>query len=188
MGPSNEAMPELVTARLRLEPLDRHHADTLFEGLSQPALYAHLAEAPPASVDALRSRYERLARRRSPDGAEHWLNWALFCPAEGRHVGYVQATVPVGTGSPSIAYVLFANAWGRGFAREAVTAMLDHLRDAYGAREALATVDTRNARSIALLEALGFEQVTVRLGAEWIGGVLTDEGEYRLGLRAGATS
>jgi L-amino acid N-acyltransferase YncA len=97
-------------------------------------------------------------------------------------LGYVQATVPVGGREATIAYVLFVEAQGRGVAREAVGAMLEHLRAAYGVRSARATVDTRNARSMGLLEALGFTRVAVRVGAETMGEVLTDEAEYRLAL------
>jgi RimJ/RimL family protein N-acetyltransferase len=175
-------MIELSTARLRLEPLEPRHADGLFEGLQHPAIYAFIADAPPASIDALRDRYARLARRVSPDGAEEWLNWALRGVEEERLLGYVQATLPE-EGDASIAYVLVPEAWGRGYAREAVAAMMDHLGAAYGRAAVRATVDTRNARSVALLEALGFERVRVREGAEWIGGVSTDEAEYRRRLR-----
>ena len=175
-------MLALSTARLRLEPLEPRHADGLFEGLQHAALYAFVADTPPASVEALQERYARLARRVSPDGTEEWLNWALYGLTEARLVGYVQATLPE-EGDASIAYVLVPEAWGRGYAREAVAAMIEHLGAAYGRATARATVDTRNARSIALLEALGFERVRVREGAEWIGGVLTDEAEYRRRLR-----
>lgn len=103
----------LVTPRLRLEPIEPRHAGALFEGLQSEHLYEFIAASPPASVDALRERYERLALRRSPDGTERWLNWAIFCLPEQRYIGYVQATVPT-SGEASVAYVVFADSWGGG--------------------------------------------------------------------------
>ncbi|MGE5175790.1 MAG: GNAT family N-acetyltransferase [Hyphomicrobiales bacterium] len=152
------AAPEsdtIRTPRLNLEPIEEAHARALFLGLRNDALYEFLDERPPESVDALAERYRRLSRRVSPDGREAWLNWALWEPAARRYVGTVQATVHPGR-SAHVAYVLFEDAWGQGLAREAIAAMIEHLRAAWGVRHLLADVDPRNRRSIALLEALGF--------------------------------
>src|SRR4051812_1202997 len=135
----------IETARLRLEPLTPAHADELFEGLREPRLYEFISEAPPPDVQALRSRYRTLAAG-SPEGPGRWLNYAIRVTADGRYVGYVQATI-LGEARASIGYVLFDSARGQGFAREAVAALLDHLRDACDCREAVARVDARNAAS-----------------------------------------
>jgi [ribosomal protein S5]-alanine N-acetyltransferase len=109
------------------------------------------------SVEWLRGRYERLEERRSPDGSEEWLNWAIWSVGEKQYVGYVQATLRGNRGS--VAYVLFANAQGKGFAREAVAAMIAELFAHYGVAEVYASVDRRNLRSCALLAELQFERV-----------------------------
>jgi [ribosomal protein S5]-alanine N-acetyltransferase len=145
----------VITPRLRLEPLLPEHADAMFEGLRDRRLYAYTPDDPPASVDALRARYERLATRRSPDGSEDWLNWAIADRRSGAYLGYAQATVR-GDASASVAYVLFADAWGNGYAREAMRAVLRHLAERHGCRRADASVEPENGRSIAVLEALGF--------------------------------
>ena len=171
----------LFTRRLRLEPLEESHASALFAGLQHMALYEFIADRAPVSVAALAERYRRLASRVSPDGRDSWLNWALWSLPAERHVGWVQATVRPDH-EAHIAYVLFHDAWGRGYAREAAAALIDHLRDDRGVRGVRATVDTRNHRSIALLEALGFLRGAVRAEAEEIHGMLADEVEYRLSL------
>jgi ribosomal-protein-alanine N-acetyltransferase len=61
----------LQSARLSLAPLRAQHAAILFEGLSDPAAYRYIPQTPPASVEALQSRYEKLESRRSPDASEH---------------------------------------------------------------------------------------------------------------------
>jgi RimJ/RimL family protein N-acetyltransferase len=176
-GPPPPAI--LHTPRLRLEPLDESHASAMFAGLQHEALYEFISERPPASVEALRERYRWLATRTSPDGRQAWLNWVIRALPGESHVGFVQATV-FEDRSADVAYLLFPEAWGRGHAREATTAMIDHLRDDWGTRRIRASVDTRNQRSIALLEALGFARGAVRAEAEVIHGVLSDEVEYRL--------
>ncbi|HVF65354.1 MAG TPA: hypothetical protein VNE58_15315 [Casimicrobiaceae bacterium] len=56
----------LKTARLLLEPLKAAHADALFEGFADPALYTWIDAAPPADVRDLRERFARIAQPYAP--------------------------------------------------------------------------------------------------------------------------
>lgn len=165
-------MRTLVTPRLALEPQVAAHADAMFAVLSDPAIYAFENE-PPASLAWLRERYAKLESRASPDGAERWLNWVLRT-AEGAAIGYVQATVD-GDGA-TIAYELGSAWWRRGYAREAVGAMLDELAGAYGVRRFAAVAKRANTRSHALLERVGFARASPARAAEC--GVPDDEVLY----------
>ena len=153
-------MRPLVTNRLRLEPLEPlelRHADLFFVGLRDSRLYNWIDEKPPESVDWLRRRYEKLQMRQSPDGSEVWLNWAIWSLTERRYIGYVQATIRGRRGT--VAYLLFVDSQGKGFAREAVGAMIHELICSYNVAEVYATVDRRNRRSCQLLIDLSFKQV-----------------------------
>jgi hypothetical protein len=87
-------MQTLHTQRLTLAPLVVAHADALFPILADPRQLEYLDEGAPTSLDALRERYRKLESRRSGDGREHWLNWALLLrEGEGNAIGFVQATV-----------------------------------------------------------------------------------------------
>jgi ribosomal-protein-alanine N-acetyltransferase len=145
----------IATARLCLEELQPHHAAHLFDGLSNPRLYEFVDDQPPPTEEWLRSRYERLSTRRSPDGHERWLNWAIRILEGGSYAGYVQATVRE-DGSALLGYMLVESAMGAGYAAEAVQGMLDHLA-AEGCVEARAEVESGNARSLALVRRLGFD-------------------------------
>lgn len=145
----------LETVRLRLEPLEARHAALLFDGLRDEQLYAYIDEDPPVGIEALIERYQRWESRQSPDGSQAWLNWALFAIEEARYVGWIQATVH-GREHGDVAYVLFRDAQGKGYGREAVAALIAHLVDDWAVPRLRAFVDARNRRSIALLEALGF--------------------------------
>jgi RimJ/RimL family protein N-acetyltransferase len=149
-------MKPLATPRLDLEPLAAAHARELYEPLCDPALYLYIEERPPASLAALEARYRVLERRAPPDGRDEvWLNWACRERASGVVAGLMQATVV--PGAPAlIAYVFAARGQGRGLAREACGEVVRALFDEWGQSAIEATVDPANARSIALLEALGF--------------------------------
>ena len=143
----------VTAAGLVLEPQTRLHAAEMFEVLCDPAIYAHEGE-PPASPQWLRTRYERLESRRSPDGREAWLNWVVRLPESGL-AGYVQATIEEG-GIATIAYVLASRHWGRGVARQAVEAMMAELEAQHGVSRFAAVLKRDNLRSMRLLERLGF--------------------------------
>ena len=148
-------MRRLTSERLVLEPLTRLHAQEMFVALADRAIYRYIDEAPPASIEALATRYARLESRRSGDGREHWLNWVVREPASGRAVGFVQASV-MDNGTAFVAYVIAPGSQGQGYGREATAAMIAELERGYGAKVLRASVDARNAASIALATALGF--------------------------------
>lgn len=139
---------------IRLEALVPAHAEEMFHVLDDPAIYRYIDDETPASVDALRRRYAVLEARRSPDGAEQWLNWAVR-DAAGSLAGYVQATIRT-PGAAWVAYVFASRHWGRGLAQQAVREMIQILARDHAVWQLLAAVDKRNAPSLRLLERLGF--------------------------------
>lgn len=148
-----DSLRTLALPRCTLEPLLATHAEAMFEVLSDPAIYA-FEGAPPASLDWLRARYQRLESRRSPDGSEQWLNWVLRLPG-GALAGYVQATVLPG-GFALVAYELASRHWRQGIGSAAVRGMLGELAATHGVHTAVAVLKARNHRSAGLLRHLGF--------------------------------
>ena len=146
-------MERLADAALVLEPLELGHAEAMYRILCDPELHRYMDDPPPVSLDALREHYRMLERRTSPDGLQHWLNWIVI-PADGEPVGFVQATVEATTAS--IAYTLARAHWGRGYATRACQLMIANLVERYGVERLVAVVEVENARSIRLLERLGF--------------------------------
>lgn len=168
--------PLLHTQRLSLEPLNAWHGEPLFVGgLNDPQLYTYMTREPPLAVADLSRRFEKLETRRSADGSELWLNWAVRLTSGG-YVGQVEITVHADR-TASIAYFIFIPHQRRGYAREAVAAVLDHLAAA-GVTVARAFVDTRNASSIALLERLGFTRIATHVMREKVRGRWVDDHEY----------
>lgn len=138
---------------IRLEPQVAAHADEMFVVLSDPAIY-EFENAPPQSLECLRTRFTKLETRLSGDGKEHWLNWVIRLPGSGL-IGYVQATVTAG-GDAAIAYELASPYWGRGLGQQAVRAMISELQARYRVRRLFAVFKRANFRSRRLLERLGF--------------------------------
>lgn len=74
---------------------------------------------------------------------------------------------------PEIGFILHPDVWGRGLAREAVEAVIDHVFEVRGQTELTADVDPRNAASIRVLEGAGFRQTgaaerTFQIGDAWV--------------------
>lgn len=73
---------------------------------------------------------------------------------------------------PEVGFIFHPDVWGKGLAREAVSALIDHGFGARGLDEIVADVDPRNAASLRLLAGLGFvetgrEANTIQVGDEW---------------------
>ena len=172
-----------ITVRLRIEPLRAAHAPLLFPVLADPRIYTYVPEAAHPSVASLAQRYARLEAGAPAESNEVWLNWALRRNDTLAYIGTLQATVTPGLDA-HIGYVLAPPAWGQGFATEACAWLVAELRERYAVGEILATVDVRNARSIRVLERLGFGCIGTE--AAELHGASTTDYRYRLDCRAPA--
>lgn len=171
--------PYLSTERLALEPITAWHGESLYTLMREPLLYTYMSGEPPTGAGVLIKRFEALETRRSPDGSELWLSWAVR-QASGGYVGFVEVHV-TRDGEANIAGQIFQAAQRQGFGRETIRCVTDHLRG-LGAKTLLLTVDTRNAPAIRMAEALGFEKVETHVMREKRHGRWIDEHDYRLPL------
>jgi [ribosomal protein S5]-alanine N-acetyltransferase len=172
-------LDNLQSPRLVLEAVSVAHAEEMYEGLRDPALYEFIPEDPPVDLPALARRYGVLARGQSADGTQLWLNWFLRPREGGPCIGYVQATVKPSTRHGFVAYLLLRRAWGQGHAREALGVAVEHLFERYALTYVDALIDTRNLRSIRLVESLGFARVELIAKADHFKGADSDEVRYR---------
>ena len=156
--PPRPKAPELRTARLRLVPLRAADAELTFDALSDPALYAFLAESPRTRA-AHEAVTRRMARGISPRDDATWLNWLVLDregpPSAESFAGTCQLTLPDGD-MPTLGYAVVRDRWGRGYAREASAAVLRFLAEPLGAPAVEAPPDVRNVPSQRVLEGLGF--------------------------------
>ena len=172
------APTNLLSERLRVEPLRPDHAGVVLPSMQDPTIYEHLPTDPP-TAEALQKKYDFWAKRRSPDGQELWLNWIAFLRDSETPVAAFQATVPHGE-EGALGYIVFRPFWRQGYGRELARCVVDHLFDSLGIPSVRAEIDTRNAGSIRLVESLGLTRVAFTEGADFFKGASSDEFTYSI--------
>ena len=118
-------------------------------------------------------------------GATPNVSWQCSSPQYAHvdanaYVGMLEASV-LPDRTAFIAYFIFEPHQSKGYAKEGVSALLDHLFEDYVVDVVIAEIDTRNLASIALVKALGFECVAHTLDMDHFKGAASDE--YRFELR-----
>jgi RimJ/RimL family protein N-acetyltransferase len=153
-------VPEAVA----LAPLRATDAEDLVGLLEESDLRVWLRAR---DVDQLRERFEGWEVRRSPDGREAWLNWVVRSAEDGRALGWAQATVA--DGAAQVAYAMLPKERGRGYATEALKAMMSELRDEQDVVFFEAHIDEANVGSQKVAAAAGLKRTdrTVRGESVW---------------------
>lgn len=144
----------LETAGLILRPLRPEHAAAFWEVLRHPEMYEWINRAAPQSPADVEARFARIAECIAPGRDAQWLNWTVWRREDEAPLGIVEVTVPP-FNALEVAYMFSPSVWGQGYAFEAMQAALVALSQS-GAVSFKATIDTRNTRSRALLQRLGF--------------------------------
>src|SRR5665213_1299490 len=93
-----------------------------------------------------------------PTGSLAWENWVGFLRETREPVGSFQATI-MRDGRAHLAYLIFPKHWRRGYASEAMSAVVDHLFRDHDVDRVVAEMDARNQASIALAKHLGLSAV-----------------------------
>lgn len=158
--------PVVGTDRLTLEPLRVEHAEEMAPLLDDDRLHTFVGGRPP-TVQELRARYARQVVGRSGDGTQGWCNWVMRVRATGAAVGTVQATLTRRSGQlhADIAWVTATHYQGRGYAREAATAMLSWLRRS-GVQVVHAYIHPGHDASTAVARSLGLRPTDVVVDGE----------------------
>lgn len=144
------------------------------QGVSAPELYRFTGGSPATAAD-FQSRYERQVRGVSPDGSEWWMNWIVRLRGDELPIGYAQATIDRATGLIWLGWVIGVDWQGKGFAKEAVSAVRQRLRselvDHGVAREFRAAIHRNHAASQGVARHVGLVRTAdVRDGEEiWAG-------------------
>jgi RimJ/RimL family protein N-acetyltransferase len=95
-------------------------------------------------------------------------------------VGDLYVDIALDDRSATIGYTLARSAQGRGYAVEAVRALLDRLVDDLGVRRITASLDPENVASMRLLERLGFRYEGTAVAAVEIRGEWLDDDRYAI--------
>jgi [ribosomal protein S5]-alanine N-acetyltransferase len=165
----------LETERLILEPLQVAHAEKLYAGLSDAALYKFVPEYP-VSLQELTESYERILRGPRDNNIELWRNWAVRLRDSKDYIGMIETSI-FPNDYAYLAYFMFASSHRQGYAQEACAAVLTHVRETYGIKRVVAEMDVRNTASWRLV---GFIRTGNKLNADFFKGESSDEYFYEL--------
>lgn len=152
-----------TTARLKLSTLATEDAAEMMHVLDDVRLHEFIGGSP-LSAEGLRVRYEKLARGRSEDGLQIWINLIVRLADSGDAIGTVQATV--NGDRASVGWVIGTPWQGRGYAVEATSRMLEQLRKEHGVREVLANIHPRHVASQRVAVRLGFARTDQAVDGE----------------------
>ena len=145
----------LETERLSLRPLEVSDADRLFPVLSDVEVMAHWDIPEVDDPDLVKAIVEGQVADAETGKAAHW---AIRRLDDGEFLGACDLSdIDRWHKRAEVGFILGRNAWGHGYALEAMRAVIGYAA-AMGVRRLAARTHLGNRRSDALLEKLGFEQ------------------------------
>lgn len=150
--------PELRTERLRLRAHRRDDADALIALWQDPVVVRHFGGQAMASEDT----WNRLLRYMGHWAANGYGMWVVEEQATGARVGEVglfEGRRGLGDrfdGAPEAGWVLLPAGHGKGYAREAMAAVLHWGECEHGFGRSVCMIDPANTPSIRTAEAIGY--------------------------------
>jgi RimJ/RimL family protein N-acetyltransferase len=168
------AFADIETERLRLRPLRPEDGAALLRYRSDPEVCRYQAWEPSgaAEVDEFIARMSTL----EPDTPETWFQLAICSRDTGRLVGDCGLHFRVGRDHEAeIGISLAPEFHGRGYATEALEAVLGYLFGTLGKHRVIASVDPRNHASLRLMERIGLRREAHFRESLWFKGQWADD-------------
>jgi RimJ/RimL family protein N-acetyltransferase len=171
--PFGDALPVLETARLRLRPVRRDgDVDDLLAVFSDPETMRYWSHLPLADRAAARAYVAGMEEGFAKRTLFQWV-------AADAETDRLMGTVTVHEWSrenrrAEVGFILGRAHWGRGYAQEAVRAVLAFGFERLGLHRFEADVHPENAGSLRLLDRLGFRREGYLRARWWVGGVPSD--------------
>lgn len=167
-------MPFIETERLLLRPAHESDLGAIHAILSDARAMAYWSTAPYQTVEQSRDWLAAMIAT-DPELGEDFI-----IEHEGRVIGKAGCYR-----FPDVGYILHPDSWGRGFAREALSAAISRAFAIHCLPSLRADVDPRNGASLKLLQRLGFretsrEKNTWHVAGEWCDSVYLalDRGDW----------
>lgn len=165
--------------RVVLRALRADDTETIFAYRADPGV-ARYQSWQPQSVDELRSFIASLARAESYAPGT-WYQLGIALPADGALIGDCGVHVPADEPRQAEFGITLAPAWqGRGLATAALEALFTQVFGTLDKHRVFASVDSRNARSIALMERAGMRREAYHRESLWFKGEWADDVVYAL--------
>jgi ribosomal-protein-alanine N-acetyltransferase len=151
----------LETQRLRLRWYTTEDAAFVLQLLNEPSWIAHIGQRNVNTIEEARTWIrERLIGNYEKQGFGFW---AVERKADDVLMGMCGLVKRDTLPAVDLGYAFLPAFWGRGYAREAAAACLDHARGALGLRRVLAITGPDNLASGRVLEAIGMRHEDTRV-------------------------
>jgi [ribosomal protein S5]-alanine N-acetyltransferase len=157
------SMRKLLTPRLDLLPVDDEHARNLWRVLQQPNL-REFQDIPRISVEEFERQVRTRPSRFAP-GVIGRFEWLIRERQTGADIGWVSVRINDRTRDHAeLGYSLITTARRKGYAREALRALVDEIFAATELAEVHACAVPENLSSRHVLEGLGFAETRLLHG------------------------
>ena len=150
--------PGIRTSRLLLKPLSIDDLSFMVRMQSDPEVMKHIGGGGVRTPELVRANVERNLNLR----LNHPLlgQWIIRIAESGQEIGSILLRPPA-TATPErgveIGYSLLTEAWGKGYATEAVRAMIDYVALNMAGESVMAMVSPTHPSSIKVLEKAGMQ-------------------------------
>lgn len=145
----------LRTERLILRHLTADDAPFILQLLNEPGFIENIGDRGVRDL-ASAGRYITEGQGASYQKYGYGL-WATVLRDTGEAIGICGLVKRDGLEDADVGYAFLESSWGKGYAREAAAATLDHARNVIGLEKVVAITKPTNAGSIAVLEKIGMK-------------------------------
>lgn len=163
----------LTTERLLVRRFRAADAPVLSQYRSLPEVARYQSWDTPFALDRAED-FARYMAAADPD-KPGWFQWAVELKDEHTLIGDVGVGLNENLMQADLGFTFAPSGQGRGYATEAVRAVLGRLFEIQGVRRVSADCDARNVRSAALLERVGFTREGLQRSHTWMKGEWTDD-------------
>jgi RimJ/RimL family protein N-acetyltransferase len=164
---------DIVTDRLILRDLGPADAEVMMQYRSEPDV-SRFQSWEPSSVEQLRSYFEKLARM-DPDTPGAWYQLGIALRSSGELIGDCGIHILDDPRLAEIGITVAPRFQRRGYATEALRAIVGYLFGKLRKHRISASVDPRNTGSIRLMHRLAFRQEAHMIGSLWFKGQWVDD-------------
>ncbi|HEX8831713.1 MAG TPA: GNAT family N-acetyltransferase, partial [Longimicrobium sp.] len=165
----------LETERLRLRRLERRDLATLLAYRNDPDIARYQGWGDAFSAEQAEAMLEAQAEL-EPGTPGAWFRWMVEEKATGAVVGDVaMCVVPKDARQAELGFTVAREHQGRGFAAEAVRAVLGWAFGERALHRVVAVTDARNSAAAALLRRIGFRREAHFIQNVWYKGAWGDE-------------
>lgn len=175
---------KLETPRLVIRTFEQRDAEPWIAMVSDPEVRRYLPPAPLPTMETFRSAIER---RHALERERGHAMWAVDAKDTGMFVGQC-GVQPIGAGPEvELAYHFNRASWSRGYATEAVIAVLAHALGPVGLERVIAVVVPENVASWRVIEKAGmrYEGLASYHGLTGLKKYVAERAEWRSPFAAG---